>query len=520
MSPMNEEQVLQAVLTSPTLPTLSPVASKLVSLSSREETTIGEIADLVSKDVSLSTKILKVVNSSFYNFPQKIGTIHQAVSILGTNAVRSLVLSFSFLSIEAASRKDGFNYAAFWEQSLAAAVSARLLMAKVRKSEENLEEVFIAGLLQNVGEMLMARAFPDATPRIRSAMKEQRPQTEVEREIIGVDHCGIGAVVFQSWGFPKNLWEPLLHHHSPAGYKGGDRNMEQLIKVVHLAGQLSEIFSSEKPKELIEGLRTRATAMLRLSEQDINDIYDHVHEQVNSSASYFGLKLETRPIFDILLQANAELSVLNMSYEQMNRELVESKVRLEKLTRDLEEKNRMLEQLANVDGLTEVYNHRYFQDFLEREMARSRRFIRPLSLMLADIDHFKKFNDTYGHQVGDFILKEVCKVVGKALREHDLLARYGGEEFILVLPEIAEEDAVAAAERIRTLVEEHKFKDDRSSYSVTMSLGVATFHPGVQDCKKNELIGLADEALYEAKKKGRNRVQAYAPRSKWFGLVR
>ncbi len=515
---MNRQQALQAVLTSDTLPTLAPVASKLVEISAGEETSIAEIAELVSKDVSLSAKVLKVVNSAFYSFPQKISTIPQAVSILGINAIRNLVFSFSFLAIEATSSTDAFDYRTFWKNSLATAVSAKLIAGKFRKKD--LEEFFITGLLQNAGQLFLARALPEQYGAvITQAIRQDCPIHEAEREIIGTDHCFIGSEVFKAWQFPEILWRPIRFHHQPGDDKDAGQDLKRRTTAIYLAGMLVNILESSRPDLLIKSFRTRAKAILKLSETDIDHIFENVHLEVNAAAEYFGLKIEkTRSIAEILQQANAELSVLNLSYEQMNRELVESKIQLENLARELAEKNRILERLVHIDGLTEVYNHRFFQDFFGKEIARATRYSRPVSLILADIDHFKQFNDSYGHQVGDFILKEVCVVAQEALREHDLLARYGGEEFVFVLPDTDAQGALLVAERLRSVVEKHTFTDDGASYHVTISLGVATMYPETQPFKKNEFIGFADEALFAAKRKGRNKVVAYSQKARWFGL--
>ncbi|MEZ4484018.1 MAG: HDOD domain-containing protein [Syntrophotaleaceae bacterium] len=196
---MNKEAVLDAVLQGDSLPTLSPVASRLISITAHEDTTISDIADLVSKDISLSAKILKVVNSAFYSFPQSIVTIHQAASILGTNAVRSLVLSFSFLQ-PTRSGNQGFDYLSFWSRSLAEAVASRMLMASVDR--EAAEEAFVAGLLQNLGVLVLARAFPEEYEKVEQAVVGQgRDRREVEIELIGADHAFIGSQVARSWGF-------------------------------------------------------------------------------------------------------------------------------------------------------------------------------------------------------------------------------------------------------------------------------------------------------------------------------
>ena len=140
---INKDLLIQSILESDELPTLPTVASKLITLTSKEDTTLADIGELVAQDISLSAKILKVSNSAFYSFPQQIGSIKQAVSILGMNAVRSLVLSFSFLTMRGGKVETRFDFEKFWEKSLASAVTAKLILEHVKGVEA--EEVFVSG---------------------------------------------------------------------------------------------------------------------------------------------------------------------------------------------------------------------------------------------------------------------------------------------------------------------------------------------------------------------------------------
>jgi len=512
---MTQEEILKFVLSSDNLPTLSTVASRLISITAAEETTITDIANLISKDISLSAKILKVVNSSFYSFPQPIGTIHQAASILGTNAVRSLVLSFSFLK-PAVQKKDGFNYALFWEKSLFEAVAARMLMNTVEA--EDSEEGFVAGLLQNLGVLILARALPEQYEQVEQLIaKDDMDRCSAEKITIGADHAYIGSEVVSSWGFPAVLVEPIRYHNEPHKLKTTDRKIEQITNIVALSGILSTVYSSKKPGDIVNRFKLQAKRKLLLTEKKLEDFLDRVHTEVQETAKFFDLKITNqKSVAEVLQIANAELSVLNLSYEQMNRTLVEKTVQLELLTAELEKKNKILEKLANVDGLTEAYNHRYFQDFLDREIKRSERNSYTVSVIMIDIDHFKKFNDNHGHQVGDFILRQFSNIARESLREYDLFARYGGEEFAVVLPETAIEDAEKVAEKLRDNISSTAFTHDRDSYYITASFGIADMTPAKDKFGKNELISFADEALYTAKKKGRNRVVVYTGKKKWF----
>ncbi len=161
-------------------------------------------------------------------------------------------------------------------------------------------------------------------------------------------------------------------------------------------------------------------------------------------------------------------------------------------------------RLTTVDGLTQISNKRFFVENLEREIARAHRYQRALSLVMFDLDHFKRINDTYGHLAGDYVLKQLASAVKQKIRREDIFARYGGEEFAIILPEIAQAAALTLAEKVRQLVEDHEFRFENTPIDVTISMGVAGVNSNVRDV--DALIKLADEQLYAAKAGGRNKV--------------
>ncbi len=169
---------------------------------------------------------------------------------------------------------------------------------------------------------------------------------------------------------------------------------------------------------------------------------------------------------------------------------------------------RQTELLAVTDSLTGLYNHREFQKRMDQEVERAKRYDRPLSIFMLDIDHFKSFNDTYGHQFGDGVLQTISGIMKKQIRTADVLARYGGEEFALILPETNPNDALLVAERIRLKIFETDFSAEKEmSVRVTMSIGVAS----LDDARdRMSLIAAADKALYIAKEAGRNRACLYS----------
>ncbi len=168
--------------------------------------------------------------------------------------------------------------------------------------------------------------------------------------------------------------------------------------------------------------------------------------------------------------------------------------------------NAHLYEMATTDMMTKLKLHHYFQTALAEEMEKALRQKTPLSLIMIDIDHFKIFNDTYGHSCGDHVLKKVSAIIVDNIRQIDIAARYGGEEFIIVLPDTEIQAAKIVGERIRKCIEAVNIEYDGNSMSVKVSVGVTQFHPNVDNDNKS-IIQRVDQALYKAKDCGRNRIE-------------
>jgi diguanylate cyclase (GGDEF)-like protein len=214
-----------------------------------------------------------------------------------------------------------------------------------------------------------------------------------------------------------------------------------------------------------------------------------------------------------MVRKNAELERTQQEIVEKNEELEQTKEELVRKNEELERKNQILQALSYLDPLTGIPNRRHLDETLKQEWRRARRVRQPLSLVIADVDHFKIYNDTYGHQTGDECLKAVAAQLKSAERRAgDLAARYGGEEFALVLPGTDEKGAWSIAEDVRTRVEGLGMLHSGSSHRVvTVSCGAATAYPAEDDTPE-DLILAADRALYRAKESGRNR-SAAAPDS-------
>ncbi|QED26118.1 GGDEF domain-containing protein [Microvenator marinus] len=171
-------------------------------------------------------------------------------------------------------------------------------------------------------------------------------------------------------------------------------------------------------------------------------------------------------------------------------------------------------RLTTTDGLTQVYNKRFLLKEMEREMSRSLRYDRELSLIMCDIDHFKPINDTYGHLAGDHILRQLAKRIREHIRRDDIVARYGGEEFALVLPEVDKHKAGQMAEKLRKIISDQPFIFDNITIPITLSMGISDLeeykkvvpNSSESDVNPFAFIKLSDDRLYQAKQSGRNRI--------------
>ncbi|MBN2169555.1 MAG: diguanylate cyclase [Actinobacteria bacterium] len=231
-------------------------------------------------------------------------------------------------------------------------------------------------------------------------------------------------------------------------------------------------------------------------EGEAADGFSTVHIPMLSRRAVIGVLAVSHPRSPVFIR-EAE-SILKMVQNQVT--IVIDNARLYEAAR----------QLAITDGLTRIYNHRFFQELFEKEFKRANRYNTIFSFIMLDIDHFKRINDTYGHLCGDEILKDLARLIRHCLRSVDVVARYGGEEFAILLPETNAPEAIQTAERIRRAVEEFIFMGNGNAergLRITVSQGVTTYpSSGVSD--RFDVIARADEAMYRAKDAGRNRVMA------------
>jgi diguanylate cyclase (GGDEF)-like protein len=506
MQTISNEEILLLLDNKVNLPSPPAIAVQILSTVQKEDFSLDDLEQIISADPALTSKMLRLANSSFYGLPSKVSNISRALAILGTNVIKNIALSF----VIAADLRNGdesyFNFDYFWRRSVTTAVAAELVFEAIGEKDE---DIFVTALLQDIGILVMFLSQGDSYVDIlkKAVNNDDVHLMQVEQEEYQFDHQYFGALLLEDWGIPKSITEPIRYHHEP---EKAPEDFKKKASILDVATLLSAIYSDKETVQNVKRLQDKLETFFSMDSDKTREILDKVATQSIEILNIFEIDPgDIKPYSQMLQEANDELGKLNLSYEQLVLQLKESKTKAEEFANELRHANDKLEKLAFRDGLTDLYNHRYFQEILAKEILRVERYGRPLALLLFDIDHFKKVNDTYGHPAGDQVLINMAQAITKAVRPSDIIARYGGEEFAVILPETNFSGMKVFAERLRRCVAAISTDIQQHSIKITISCGGAHFSPG-DDISPSSLINTADRALYMSKKNGRNMVTSLA----------
>ncbi len=504
MSPRQSNETIQRLVEEQiNLPSPPAIAAQILNTVQNEDSSLADLKKIISADPALTGKMLHIANSAFYSLPNKVTNITRAMSILGTNVIKNIALSFVIAKDLQGQQTACFDLELFWRRSVTTAVAAELVKKLTTIADD---DIFVTALLQNLGILILALSKGEEYCTLLNTCRmgdDSALLLQLEQEKYQFNHQQLSYTLIRSWGLPESISEPMYYHREP---EKAPEEIRQVARVLSTANLLSTIYHETETSEDVLLLQDKMEELFGLNTQQTQDLLNDVAQQSIDILTIFDIDPgQIKPYTQMLQEANEELGQLNFSYQQLVMALKESKEKAERFASELQKANKQLEELAFRDGLTNLYNHRYFQEILEKEIARARRYKKNLCLIIFDIDFFKKVNDNYGHPAGDQVLIALAKRLQAAVRPSDILARYGGEEFMLILPETEESGMKVFAERLRRCVAGITTKVNSFEIKVTISSGGVQFSPDLEGVTKQELIDTADRALFISKKKGRDR---------------
>ena len=499
----NHQHIMRLIDRELNLPSPPAIAVKILNAVQGGEASLAELGKIISVDPTLTTQMLKVANSEIFAGSGDITNIKRAMSVLGTNTIKNIALSFVIATDLNNNEQTGFDFDKFWRRSITAAVAAELLAKVVQHKDA---DIFVTALLQDIGMLVISMTKGD---EYYALLKEARTDNvnllDLEKNQYDFNHQQVGYSLLLNWNLPASIYAPIHHHHQPEDAAEQHRKSAEIL---YFSDQLSAVYNETEIAEKARHIQQQLTETFAIDDTQALQLLDDIATNSRAMIETFELDPgEIRPYSLLLQEANVELGKLNLSNEQMILEMKDAKEK----AYSLQVANKRLKELVYRDGLTGLYNHRYFQESLTKELSRAARYLSSVSLILFDIDFFKKVNDTHGHPAGDLVLVNLANAVNSAVRPSDIVARYGGEEFAVILPETNMAGVKVFAARLRRCIEGIATLADGQLIYVTVSAGATTFNAEHPEVTKDLLIETADRGLYLSKQNGRNQITILEP---------
>lgn len=499
---MSEQHpLLDELLSISGLPSPPQVALKIVEVTRDPDKGVSDLADVLRMDPAISAKVLQVSNSTAYARSREITTLSDAVNLLGVKSLSVISLGFSLKQSIPAFSLGELNQDVLWKHSVATAVLARTLSRLLGNTSD--EVAFMCGLLSRIGQLVFLSALPDRYGAVVEAGSQLLPTAAEEQDVLGVRHQQVARLLLDKWNLPATI-SAAVECWGCESAELANEEVQHLCNIVQVADAgRSLLFDAEKAS-CLENLYSIAHEACDLAPTEVDRILVACQSELQETLAVFIDQKCTDVSFE---------TILSMARDQMLEVSVQLATDLSSMNHRCEQLSASNDQLLKTsmtDALTGLANRLALNYELEKlDVFCSAKKRRPYSIVMIDIDNFKKLNDTYGHSVGDQVLQSVGEALAESARATDFVARYGGEEFTVVLPNCEQSQAVAVAERFRQAVGSRGIELEDKTLFVTASAGVASSR-SLQEGEDNVLVlKRADKALYQAKKEGRDRTRQF-----------
>jgi two-component system, cell cycle response regulator len=477
------------------LPSLPSVTLEVLTLCRQESVEVDDLVKAISRDPALTARVLKIGNSPLYARRGPASTLDEAIVRLGIKAVMVAVLSFSLtVALPVSARLGEYDVELFWRRSMIESVSAKAFAQRLGRGNDR--EAFTCALLMDIGIPLFAKAAPGDYAPVVAQMDGGHPDLIAEETAVHGNHAELAAYLLREWRLPESMAEAVAGHHDPDAFANHPNpGQRDLVRILHLAHLSAGVIMSDSRAMRLRQLEDRVASWFGKASAFVDSVLGSIERGVQEFAEAIRI-------------APASMSPMQM-LEAARMELINVSMAAASALSKAESKVAELENRATTDALTGLFNRGFFDAAMTSEWDRRRGASEStvsLGLIMVDVDHFKRFNDTYGHQTGDEVLRTMGRTLRSAVRDTDFVCRYGGEEFGIICPGTAGPTLRVIAERVRKAVENTRIKTPNGDERVTVSLGacVLSSRPGSETYQA--LVSRADSALYEAKRTGRNKM--------------
>lgn len=504
-TPDSQHPIIQQLQEFQELPSPPAVAMKIVEVSRDPDKGLKELAEVLQLDAAIAAKVLRISNSAGYARAREVATVPDAINLLGAKTVSIIALGFALQKAVPPTNHPTLTDTVLWKHSVATAVACRRISRFMGTGADDV--AFMCGLMSRIGQLLFLAIHPDEYAPAIKASTTLLPTAQDERNALGITHHTIGRMLLDNWNIPSTICDVVEYWGEPDLADGLSADSLKLIAAARVADTVRKLIFEEEKADALLALHDQAASLCSISDGEIDRLFVSCQDELEETLAVFTDASEKISCEEILIAASRELVQASLA---LATELTASRQDCERLR----ESNDELEQRSSKDPLTNLPNRASLDarlSALDDDSVRGRRSAKDYSLMMVDIDHFKRLNDTYGHLVGDQVLQAVAASLADCARTTDFVARYGGEEFTVILPNCNFATAEAVAERFRIGIKERGVELDSGTVFVTASIGIASTDTFPQGTSQREILQGADTALYHAKQQGRDRVVQYEP---------
>ncbi|WP_339883339.1 diguanylate cyclase [Vreelandella maris] len=484
------------LLKCPNLPSLPSVAINVLKIARTEHPSVSEYANAIERDPALTMRIITLANSAFFSRTHiKVHTCHEAAARLGLDATLAAVMSFSLLQ----NRAVDTHYQRVWMRSIIASLAARHLA--IHLCADMAGPVFTAALLQDIGIIALRATYPiESSHLYAEAALSHRQLSESEQRLFGCDHSQVGAWIAAKWGVPTPLAQRICDSHGEYDIAAPD------MVCIQLSGPIADAWLSSNPAQSLVTVIREFETYRGTHTISLRHLLENIQQQLPALADM--LQMAAPPLQD-------NESLLAEAQQLLFRQTLQLNARLEMQQAELallRQRQDELEERSRTDTLTGLANRAWLEEQMQKRFALCQQQSRILSVVFIDLDHFKKLNDKYGHQMGDQVLEKFGKTLQALIREGDLAGRWGGEEFLIILPDENAKAAHVFAKRIGERLEKIPMgRDGNVPIHVSVSIGIACLNDGGFG-SAGELIDAADKSMYFIKRTGRGGIAVYGER--------